>query len=453
MRIALCTVLTAACLTLAGCHSLSKQSATPGTPTASAGNDVRLQLPERGASLTNNPSTVAGPSSEINGVLAGQVLGPSSDRPPVTTIQVTEAAASPAAPPRETPCDGQGYFSITGLQPGKHYQLTARARNGNVTLIGTAFATPPDARILIQLSDNPVASGPVAAIVPAPRPALPGPDTQPAFSSQNPAPGRVPGWGQPAADADPLTGAASLGTPRAYTDPPPAPKAPASAPTAVTPPLHPESVATAPNPQTVFPDRAWGVPSNIPNQEIRVQPPSRQLLQPSVPALGTAINAAAPLPSCELIGQTCYNFALRDLDGQPWEYRKNPSKLTLLDFWGTWCPYCIQGIPHMKIFQSYYHSYGLQVVGIAYESDEETFRVQAQKVDRERRTRGINYQLLLGAGSRCPVRTQFQIRNYPTVILLDGRGRIIWRKEGLLRRGDLQELEIIIKQQLGFRGG
>ena len=448
MRVVPCTLLTAACLALAGCHSLANRSPGSATPAARApASDLRPQLPDRTASLTNNPPAASAAPADVNGVLAGQVLDPRSGRPPLTTIQVAEAAASPTSAPRETSCDSQGYFTMTGLQAGKHYQLTARARSGDLTLIGTAFATPPDARILIQLSDSPVASGPVAAVVPAPRPAVPGVDTQAVSTGGAQGVGSDHGWtpGQP--PADPLGGAASLGAPRAYTGPPSS-ATPAVAAPAPPPPVRPESVATAPSPNTVFPDRLWGLPGNIPNQEGHTVAPRPDLRQTPAPRP----DRPAPVPSCELIGQTCYNFALRDLDGQPWEYRRHKSKLLLLDFWGTWCKYCVQGIPHMTTLQSWYGNYGLQVVGIAYENDGQSFAEQVRAINYVRRIKPINYQLLVGAGSHCPVRTQFQVRDFPTVVLLDDSGRIIWRAVGLLSSRQLEDLEIIIKQRLGLQG-
>jgi hypothetical protein len=57
--------------------------------------------------------------------------------------------------------------------------------------------------------------------------------------------------------------------------------------------------------------------------------------------------------------------------------------------------------------------------------------------------------MLLGP-ENCPVKQQFQVEQYPTTVLLDAQGRIIWRAEGL-ERPQLQELEIIIRQQFGFR--
>ncbi len=63
----------------------------------------------------------------------------------------------------------------------------------------------------------------------------------------------------------------------------------------------------------------------------------------------------------------------------------------------------------------------------------------------------INYRLLLGGAiASCPVRTQFSVNSFPTLVLLDEHNRIIWRQQGL-EASKLQELEMLLKLQLGAR--
>src|SRR5262249_15866549 len=51
-----------------------------------------------------------------------------------------------------------------------------------------------------------------------------------------------------------------------------------------------------------------------------------------------------PIPYCSLNGRQLDNFALHDINGQPWEWRTRNNRLTLIDFWGTWCVPCQQAI-------------------------------------------------------------------------------------------------------------
>jgi thiol-disulfide isomerase/thioredoxin len=152
-----------------------------------------------------------------------------------------------------------------------------------------------------------------------------------------------------------------------------------------------------------------------------------------------------------LTGQYLVNFALYDLQGNPWEFQKHRGRLILLDFWETQCIPCQRAIPHLNVLNTKYGPRGLQVVGVAYE--EGPLPEQAQKVDRVRQRLKMSYTLLLGGDSKqgpCPVKTQFAVRAFPTLVLVDDTGRILWRGEGLERQ-QLAELDLILRKRLGGR--
>src|SRR5207247_759533 len=74
---------------------------------------------------------------------------------PPTYIQVVPAQDSQGAksPAVDVATDSQGYFTIQGLQAGQHYQLIARTRD-EPKLAGTTWATPPNPRLLIFVSQD-----------------------------------------------------------------------------------------------------------------------------------------------------------------------------------------------------------------------------------------------------------------------------------------------------------
>jgi thiol-disulfide isomerase/thioredoxin len=167
------------------------------------------------------------------------------------------------------------------------------------------------------------------------------------------------------------------------------------------------------------------------------------------PTVSPAPTPSAPVPFCVLTGRKLDNFALNDLNGQPWEYRKDRrGKLVLLDFWKTSCVPCLHAIPHLNGWRQTYGPYGLEVVGIAYETGSHEEKV--------RRIRSLRYSpaytVLLGTSpaERCPVKNQFQALYFPTLVLLDETGQIVWRGEGLDAQ-QLRELEFEIKRRLGLR--
>jgi hypothetical protein len=104
----------------------------------------------------------------------------------------------------------------------------------------------------------------------------------------------------------------------------------------------------------------------------------------------------------------------------------------------------------LKSLQESYGQWGLEVLGIAYEQG--PFAEQVQRVQQVKGRLGINYRLLLGSDQPqdpCPVRKQFQVRAFPTLILLQN-DQIIQSWEGLDRQ-EWQELEALIRQRLGVK--
>jgi thiol-disulfide isomerase/thioredoxin len=172
-------------------------------------------------------------------------------------------------------------------------------------------------------------------------------------------------------------------------------------------------------------------------------------------------SGSAPIPSCVLTGKKLDNLALNDLDGQPWEFRKDrKGKLVLIDFWGTWCGHCYPAIRHLMALNNTYQRYGLEVIGIAEEYPDGDGRDPSIKGAAAGKRLGVNYRILMGGGfstgtdgafkSSCPVKTQFAVNAFPTLVLLDDTGRIIWRSEGLDDRRAI-ELQTLIEKQLKIR--
>jgi thiol-disulfide isomerase/thioredoxin len=153
------------------------------------------------------------------------------------------------------------------------------------------------------------------------------------------------------------------------------------------------------------------------------------------------------VPSCAIVGQKLDNFALFDTGLNAWEYGKNKNgKLVLLDFWTSHCPPCRDAVYTLKMLQEKYGPQGLQVVGIAYE--EGTLLEQAQRVKTTAKLCEINYQLLLGGGKECPLRKSFQVERFPTLVLIDENGAVVWWHVGGLERPHIDDLQARIKSRL-----
>jgi thiol-disulfide isomerase/thioredoxin len=318
-------------------------------------------------------------------------------------------------PPTEIELEpnNQGRVYIRGLQPGRTYRLIARTKADGRLLAGEVQARPPESRLLIPVSED-LASGTAPALPAAPEPLNPRRPT-PAPSPANPPPPDLP------ADA-------GLGAPRTG-DTTPRPDPPAENP--------PASSARFRGPTPAPP------PPGLP--AIGADDGRRSAIEPQSYTASPATRNPSPMaPSCLVQAGHLRYMALRDLDGQVWDFSQRRGRLVLLDFWGTWCMPCLRALPEVARLNAQYADRGLEVVGIACEK---VGPVEGARRVRQTQGRipGLDYRILLADEyGRCPVQSQFQIAAYPTLVLLDADGSIVWRGN------DVAEAERVIRKQLAY---
>ena len=114
-------------------------------------------------------------------------------------------------------------------------------------------------------------------------------------------------------------------------------------------------------------------------------------------------------------GAEAPDFTLNDLNDQPLALSSLRGKYVVLDFWGSWCGWCIKGIPDMK---KYYEKYKdkMEILGIDCRDEEETWKATVEQYElpwlHVREEDAPNVSLL------------YAIRGYPTKIIVDPEGKI-----------------------------
>jgi thiol-disulfide isomerase/thioredoxin len=123
------------------------------------------------------------------------------------------------------------------------------------------------------------------------------------------------------------------------------------------------------------------------------------------------------------------DFRLPDVQGRMVSFHDYDADLILLDFWGTWCAPCRKSVAHLIEIEQTLGGKKVQVVGIACERTPAKDR--AANVARSIKDLKINYPVLISSmDGSCPVQDAFQIQFYPTLVLVDRQGRILWREQG-----------------------
>jgi len=91
----------------------------------------------------------------------------------------------------------------------------------------------------------------------------------------------------------------------------------------------------------------------------------------------------------EIGGIKAANFSLLDLEGKPVNLSDYVGKVIILDFWATWCPPCVQEIPHFNALAKEYGEKGLVVLGVSVDRDGK------EAVDKFKTKTPVNYTIAL----------------------------------------------------------
>ncbi|MFB6318256.1 TlpA family protein disulfide reductase [Saccharicrinis sp. FJH54] len=119
-------------------------------------------------------------------------------------------------------------------------------------------------------------------------------------------------------------------------------------------------------------------------------------------------------------GTLAPEFVLTSLSGSDFSLDSIKDKYIVLDFWGSWCGWCIKGFPEMK---EYYRKYKnkLEIVGIACHDKEDAWRRSVEE-------NGLEWiQLINKSDIEHNVSILYGVRGYPSKIILDKNKRIVAR--------------------------
>ena len=110
------------------------------------------------------------------------------------------------------------------------------------------------------------------------------------------------------------------------------------------------------------------------------------------------------------------DFKLRNLDGKYMTLASFKGKYVLLDFWGTWCGWCIKGIPDMKEYYAKYKD-RIEFVGIDCRDTEEKWKegVAKHELPWTNLYNGDGQEIVIAYG----------VQGYPTKIIIDPEGKIV----------------------------
>ncbi|HEX9217121.1 MAG TPA: redoxin domain-containing protein [Gemmatimonadales bacterium] len=155
---------------------------------------------------------------------------------------------------------------------------------------------------------------------------------------------------------------------------------------------------------------------------IRVLDPDRLLAQ--IPTRGRELFTPA--------------FALPDLGGKPVRLEDYRGKVTLANFWASWCAPCREEFPHMAELYSEFRRADFDIAAI---SDD----VSGSKMREFVREFRPPFPILVGGGR---MKAAYHYRGLPYSVLLDREGRIIERIFGFGGEAEFRHLREIIAREI-----
>ena len=123
------------------------------------------------------------------------------------------------------------------------------------------------------------------------------------------------------------------------------------------------------------------------------------------------------------------SFTARDLDGGAFSTRSLKGKVTIVNFWATWCPPCRAEMPDLVKLQDRYRDQ-LQIIGISQdESSPESVRQFAVAY-------GLNYQIVMTTPELEEI---FPVSAIPTSYILDRDGAIVQKHVGAINIATVEQ--------------
>lgn len=116
-------------------------------------------------------------------------------------------------------------------------------------------------------------------------------------------------------------------------------------------------------------------------------------------------------------GRRAPDFTLKDIDGNDFIFSSlfGKGKYIVVDFWGSWCSWCIKGFPEMK---EYYGKYGdkLEIVGVACYDKEDRWRAALDRYD-------IPWLNVFSPDGTTEVR--YGVTAYPYKVVISPKGKVL----------------------------
>lgn len=154
---------------------------------------------------------------------------------------------------------------------------------------------------------------------------------------------------------------------------------------------------------------------------------------------GKKIKEVLESMSAIVIGKPAPNFSGPSPDGKTVSLKESLGKVTIIDFWASWCGPCRAENPNVVALYNEYHAQGLNIIGVSLDKDATKWKEAIAK-DKLTWTHISNLQQW-----EDPIAKQYNVQSIPATFILDEKGNIVAKD----LRGDA--LRAKVKELLGVK--
>lgn len=146
-------------------------------------------------------------------------------------------------------------------------------------------------------------------------------------------------------------------------------------------------------------------------------------LDPSLIKTKSGINIKKTLDSFDLIqiGKKAPEFSAKNPDGKEISLKESLGKVTIIDFWASWCGPCRAENPNVVALYNQYHEKGLNIIGVSLDKDKDAAKWK-EAIEKD----GLTWPQISNLKFwKEPIAELYNVKSIPATFILDANGIII----------------------------
>jgi|SRR5690606_12732656 len=128
------------------------------------------------------------------------------------------------------------------------------------------------------------------------------------------------------------------------------------------------------------------------------------------------------------VGKMAKDFSGKDImTGKDFSLQEAQGKYVFIDFWGSWCIPCIELIPSLVGEHAKYKDHDIIFLSVAYDNERDLSKAKA--IIKEKHMDWVNLWQDRKVEENS-ITAKFDVRAYPTTVIIDPTGKIIYKRDG-----------------------